>query len=195
MRHASETEVKLQVRDAKRLKRRLRALGFRRVVPRHFERNILFDFEDLRLRKARCLLRLRFAKQKGILTFKTAPRSSPRYKIRGEIETEVRNGRRMKEILGKLGLCEVFRYEKYRTVFAQPNRSKKHASPTLVYDETPIGEYLELEGPERWIDAVARKLGYDRSAYITASYGTLYRRKCAEQGREPGKMTFRGHKG
>ncbi len=103
----------------------------------------------------------------------------------------MKDGKRLRQILESLGLREVFRYEKYRTIFRRRGkRAKGHAS-VLVYDETPIGDYAELEGPERWIDEVARQLGFLRDEYITASYGALYRRKCLEQGRELGNMVFK----
>jgi len=60
----------------------------------------------------------------------------------------------------------------------------------VVFDETPIGNFLELEGPQRWIDEVARQLGYARRDYITDSYAALYRKKCLEEGAKPGNMIF-----
>ncbi len=190
-----ETEIKLQVLDPRSLKRRLRDLGFRTVRARHFERNILFDFRRFRLRKSRRMLRLRFADHQGLLTFKGAPLSGGRYKVRREIETGVGDGGRLEAILQELGLHEVFRYEKYRTVFAQGRRGSKRAgSELLLYDETPIGNYVELEGSKRWIDRIARALGYSREDYIPASYGTLYRLNCLQRGKKPGNMVFAGHR-
>lgn len=194
MKHHHETEIKLQVQNPRALKRRLGELGFRPVQARHFESNHLFDFPDLRLRKARCLLRLRFAGGQGILTFKGAPLSSRSYKVRGEIETGVEDGNRLREILEGLGFHETFRYEKYRTVYARNVKRGRAERSVLVYDETPIGNYVELEGPAGWIDEVARQLGYERGDYITASYAALYFKKCAERGEEPGSMFFRPHK-
>lgn len=191
MRKHHETEIKLEVREPRVLRRRLEQLGFRSVQARHFESNILFDFPDLKLRKARCLVRLRFADRQAILTFKGAPLGGRSYKIRREIEAVVDNGNQLKEILQSLGLRECFRYDKYRTVYQQRNRSKQPGGPVLVCDETPIGTFLELEGPARWIDKVARQLGYRRKEYITASYGTLYREKCLDRGEEPGDMVFK----
>ncbi len=190
MKHRHETEIKLEVQKPRALKRRLAELGFQPVKARHFESNLLFDFPNLRLRKARCLLRLRFADRHGLLTFKGAPLPSREYKIRGEIETGVEDGNRLRQILESLGLQETFRYEKYRTAYATRGRWTNAETPLLVYDETPIGNYLELEGPKRWINAVARRLGYRRQEYITASYATLYRRKCLERGEKPTNMVF-----
>ena len=189
-----EIEVKLEVRNSRRLKQRLGKLGFRRIEARHFERNVLLDFRDLRLRKARCILRLRDANHKGVLTFKAAPQRSSRYKIRGELETEVQDGRRLREILENLGMREVFRYDKYRTVYWPRAKPAKAKTPTLCCDETPIGNFVELEGPKRWIDEVARRLGYRSEDYITASYGALYLQKCLAEGKKPGNMVFPAHK-
>jgi adenylate cyclase class 2 len=190
MQHRHETEIKLVIESPGKIRRRLAELGFQRVQARHFESNYLFDFSDARLRKSRCLLRLRFARDKGVLTFKGAPMQSRDYKIRREIETRVEDGHRLREILLNLGMREVFCYEKYRTIYAPRGKREVSEAPNLVYDETPIGNYLELEGPQRWIDEVARQLGYCRQEYITDSYASLYRKKCLEDGKKPGNMVF-----
>ncbi len=168
-----EIEIKLEVRNPGLAKKRLRALGFRPAQPRHFERNHVFDFPDLRLRKARRLLRLRFADHRAILTFKGTPASSRRYKMRPEIETLVEDGEGLRKILESLGLKEKFCYEKYRTAYTRSG-SGEAFHHELVYDETPIGCYLELEGPRAWIDQIAGKLGYKTDDYMTRSYGTLF---------------------
>lgn len=190
MRHGHETEIKLEVLDSPGLKRRLAGLGFRPVGPRHFESNVLFDFPDSRLRKSRCLLRLRQEGDRCLLTFKGAPLESRRYKVRSEIETDVADGNRLREILEGLGLRETFRYEKYRTGFARQGKSGKRNAGMLVFDETPIGNYVELEGPARWIDQVARALEYSRKDYITASYAALYFERCLARNETPGNMVF-----
>jgi len=191
-----ETEIKLKVPNPRATKRKLASLGFARAGQRHFERNLLFDFPDLRLRKARSVLRLRFESGRSLVTFKGAPLDSPGYKVRREIETEVKDGRRLKEAFEALGFREFFRYEKYRTKYAiQAPRKASHSRSTnpsgeMVYDETPIGNFIELEGPKRWIDALARRLGYGRDEYITDSYVALYLKNCAEQGQKPANMVF-----
>jgi adenylate cyclase, class 2 len=190
MKHRHETEIKLIVPDPKGLRSRLKELGFSVVQARHFESNYLYDYPDQRLRKSRCLLRLRFARDEGLLTYKGAPLNSHSYKIRREIETHVEDGHRVGEILLLLGLREVFSYEKFRTIYAPRGKSEVADAPHAVFDETPIGNFLELEGPQRWIDEVARQLGYSRRDYITESYAALYRKKCQEEGKTPGNMIF-----
>jgi len=182
-----EIEIKLALHDPRATSRRLAELGFRRAQGRSFERNTLFDFPDSRLRIADSLLRLRLEGRRSRLTFK-GPRSNwGRFKERPEIETEVKDGPEAGRILEALGLRDAFRYEKFRTVYRRRG-DPDHAE--VAYDETPIGTYLELEGPRRWIDEVARALGFGRREYITASYGRLYLDWCRAQGREPTNMVF-----
>jgi adenylate cyclase class 2 len=190
MKHRHETEIKLVVKNLKGTRARLAELGFRPVLARHFESNYLYDFPDQRLRKSRCLIRIRYAGDQGLLTFKGAPLRSRDYKIRREIETKVEDGHRLGEILLQLGLREVFCYEKFRTMYAPRGKSDVSDAPHLVFDETPVGNFLELEGPQRWIDEVARQLGFSRRDYITDSYATLYRKKCQAEHKTPGNMIF-----
>ncbi len=164
-----EIEIKLEVSDPRAFKQRLKKLGFRRISPRRFEQNWLFDFRDSSLRHRQCALRLRLAGGQGSITFKGVRSGPARFKVRDEIETKVADARQARKILQSLGLREVFRYKKYRTLYAaQP------PSGILAFDETPVGDFIELEGPGRWIDSTARTLGYWRSDYITASYPALY---------------------
>jgi adenylate cyclase, class 2 len=60
----------------------------------------------------------------------------------------------------------------------------------VLVDETPIGNYLELEGPPRWIDQTARLLGFTHADYITRSYGYLYLAYCRERRIRPKDMLF-----
>ncbi len=185
-----ETEVKLPVHDAEKIRRKLRRLDFRLLKPRHFEANHLYDFPDQRLRLSHSLLRLRFDSGDGLLTYKGAPLDSKNYKVRREVETLVADGQQLKTILESLGFREGFYYEKYRTVYVPREKRRRLGPPSLVFDETPIGDFLELEGPERWIDSTARKLGYTRADYITHSYAALYFQRCLERGEKPGDMRF-----
>ena len=190
MKRRHETEIKLEIQSLREIKHRLVELGFRVTQPRHFESNTLFDFPDLRLWKARRLLRLRRAGKTWLLTFKGAPAKSQRYKVRREIETRLEDGRMAGEILESLGLSPAYRYEKFRTVYSLDRGGATIGKGLLVCDETPIGYYLELEGPRRWIDEVARRLGFGTRDYITASYASLHRQRCLTRGEKPGDMVF-----
>jgi adenylate cyclase class 2 len=168
-----EIEIKLKVSNPRKMKRLIRELGFRLSRPRLREQNVLFDFRDRRLERAGCALRLRVTGGQNLVTFKGTANLSAGYKSRQEIETRVTNTPALRRILKQLQLREAFRYSKYRTTYTPPERP----GASLVYDETPVGNYIELEGPRRWIDRVARQLGYTREDYVAASYVALYRRR------------------
>jgi adenylate cyclase class 2 len=94
-----------------------------------------------------------------------------------------------------LGLREWFRYEKFRTTFSLP-ASRGGANRLLIeLDETPIGTFVELEGPPRAIDKAANELGFTKQDYIVANYLSLYHAACRRRGEEPGDMVFGKRKG
>jgi len=194
MKRHRETEIKLLARDRRRVGKRLAQLGFKVFKVRHLESNCLFDFRDLRLRRSGCLLRLRMAGGENLLTFKGPPLRTRRYASRREIETRVEDGVRLREVLRSLGLKQVFAYEKYRTTYAEGSQSDLPGLPQVAYDETPVGNYLELEGPEKWIDQVATILGYSPKDYVTGTYLALYLERCREEGKKPANMVFERRK-
>lgn len=196
MRHRvpREIEIKLKVDDPRALRKKLKECGFVVVERRHFESNLVFDFRNSRLRRSRSLLRLRKKGSQRILTFKGPPRPSDSYKIRPEIEMEVCDGETLQWILKALGLHPVFRYEKYRTIFAESGRRRTADTPVVAFDETPIGPYIELEGPVGWIDRKAMRLGYRKKDYITVSYAALYRKQRRRYGLRAEDMVFLRHK-
>lgn len=171
-----EIEIKLKVSNTRQVKRVLRALGFRQIAPRRLEHNFLFDFPDRRLTRAGCALRLRTKDRRQLLTFKGAASTAGGYKSREELETGAGSALVLRRILARLGLRESFAYSKYRTAYGRGKLAKPgvKSGNSLVYDETPVGNYIELEGSRRWIDHVAGQLGYRREDYVTAGYAALY---------------------
>lgn len=73
----------------------------------------------------------------------------------------------MAEILASLGFAPSFMYEKFRSEWSD-------ATGHVVLDETPIGNFGEIEGPPEWIDATARALGITEQQYIRDSYAELF---------------------
>jgi adenylate cyclase class 2 len=179
-----ETEVKIPVGNAEEIVDRVRKVGFTIAVPRVFEANTLFDKPDKELGKAGMLLRLREVGGKSVITWKGPGQPGP-HKSRPEIETTVGSAEDLGQILEKLGYRRSFRYEKYRTEFKREGKDG-----VLTVDETPIGNFLELEGPGDWIDRTARELGFGEKQYILESYGRLYLEHCERRGLKPADMTF-----
>ncbi len=180
-----EIEIKLPVRSVTTARRAMRRLGFEPLGRRLLEHNVVFDSPDHALRLSQQLLRLRSKGGRWWLTFKTPPEAGARHKVREETEVEVQDGKKLTGILVRLGYYPAFQYQKYRTEFHQPGRAGK-----LLLDETPIGDFIELEGPPRWIDRTAKGLGYASADYILASYGALYFAWREERGLLAGDMVF-----
>lgn len=181
-----EIETKLRLAGGLRqARKKLQHAGFRVHKRRVLESNILFDNLKRSLRKHGKLLRVRQIGPRGILTVK-GPSEQSRYKKRWEIETQLRDIGAMQAILGHLGYHPVFRYEKFRTEYAARSGPGK-----VLLDETPIGNFLELEGNPGWIDRTARRLGFSAADYISRSYGYLYLAFCRERRIRPKNMTFK----
>lgn len=183
-----EIEVKIRLTNTGAIADLLYSTGFAISVPRQFESNTLYESKDRGLARAGMLLRLRHVGDKAVITWKGPGEAGP-YKSRPELETSVGSVETASQILGHLGYHPSFRYEKYRTEFT----AREHPGAVVTLDETPIGNFLELEGPGGWIDETARSLGFSQQDYILDSYGRLYLADCERRGVEPGHMVFASH--
>jgi adenylate cyclase class 2 len=217
---AHETEIKLHVKDLKAFRVALKRLGARRVSGgsgRVHEWNVLFDTPQEELAKRGELLRIRTetpgrsnskhprAKvERVLLTFKRpvgveqtpedAPSQPPRHKIREEIELPVAEAPALTKIFESLGMRGWFRYEKFRTTFELPASQQWAKGLLIELDETPIGIFIELEGPAKAIDRAAKELGFTERDYLVTNYFSLYREECRRRGEKPGDMVFQKRK-
>jgi adenylate cyclase class 2 len=167
---AIETEIKFCVDDLTGLTQRLEAAGFTLVTPRAFESNVLYDTPGRQMRARTEILRIRNYAGRWTVTHKRLPDAGPgedTHKHRIETETEVSDGDALATVFLSIGLVAAFRYEKWRTEW-------QDGEGHCVVDETPIGNYAELEGSAAWIDRAAARLGIGPSQYITLSYGRLF---------------------
>jgi adenylate cyclase, class 2 len=180
-----ENEIKLPLESAANGRALLRRLGFNVLAPKIFEQNLVLDDSDRSLRSRGLLLRVRAAGKSITCTFKGAAIPGP-HKNRIENEFTASDLNACLALFGGLGFHEVFRYEKYRTEF-----QRDHEKGIATIDETPIGVYMELEGPPRWVDRTAKALGFTSDQYILASYGQLYLDWCQTGRRKPKDMRFR----
>jgi adenylate cyclase, class 2 len=190
-----EIEVKLRVAEVTSVLGNLRRLGASERG-RVLERNTLYDTPDSALRMTRCVLRVRqevgapswtvrAGRSRAVVTFKSPVPTIAlsRYKEKLERETAILHPERWVRMLRSLGFRPGFRYEKYRTSFQLMGLD-------VSLDETPVGTFLELEGPRRAIDRVARELGYLRRDYARGTYWDLYAADCRRRGRLPRNMVF-----
>jgi adenylate cyclase, class 2 len=176
---SAEIELKFPIADVLDLQSRLPSLGFHLVTPRTFEHNALYDTPNRDLRARRQILRLRQYGPLCTITHKRQPDEqvpvdTTRYKIRVETETIVAEREAMAEIFLQLGYTPAFIYEKYRTEWSHSTGLTSEVNAHLLIDETPIGNYAELEGPTAWIDETLAALNIDPATCLTDSYGKLF---------------------
>ncbi|MYD70059.1 MAG: class IV adenylate cyclase [Acidobacteria bacterium] len=194
-----EREVKLAFASADAARAAVAGLG---AVPRRARRlqdDRLLDTADGRLRTARSTLRVRIesaaaaaedgggetggrAAATAAVTFKGPPQPDV-MKVREERETAVADGEEMLAVLEAAGFEVIWRYQKYRQEF-------DCGSAVVAIDETPAGVYVELEGDEASVTALALALGRDTEDYINASYRGLWEDYCGARGRPVDDMVF-----
>ena len=186
-----EIEIKLRLSSADDGHRRLVQAGFILQEPRALESNTLYDDAGQGLRRRGELVRIRRFAGRVVLTYKGRGGEQPgkvagsRHKHRPELETAVADEAPLAAVLTAAGLIPVRRYEKYRSVYGRAG------DPGLaLLDETPLGEYLELEGTPEWIDRVAAELGFGVADYITRSYLSLHQEEMSKRGCGAADMTF-----
>jgi adenylate cyclase class 2 len=157
----------------------------------HEEVNDLYDFlpspaEDASrsLAASGRTVRLRTAAGRSIVTYKGKARFQNGVKIREEREVEVSDGGEAHGILEGLGLTRRFRYEKRREEWSLEGCA-------VALDQTPIGDFVEVEGDPAAIRKVFVRLGLDFGEAIPYSYAELYQRRRKEESSLPPDMVWR----
>jgi len=220
---ARETEIKLRVENIAEFRKKLQRIGARTVARgsgRVQEWNTLYDTAAADLRGRDELLRIRVEtaaerssskgrKKRVVLTFKgpvkrasvdvknESTRNDPygqNHKVREEIELEVGGAKELGTIFARMGMRESFHYEKYRTTFRMPESDRWAKGLLIELDETPIGTFVELEGPAAAIDRAARLLGFSKDEYVLTNYLRLHAEECIRRGERVGDMVFRTRK-
>jgi adenylate cyclase, class 2 len=180
---STETEIKIKIEDPAGFCRRLEALNPEILSARHFEDNHLFDFPNQSISAGQCLLRVRLAEGECFLTYKGRPKKEGIFKTREELETRVEDAAIILQVLERIGMLVCFRYQKYRREFALDGVH-------VAVDETPIGDYAEMEGSEEGIRLLARRTGIAESQFMRLSYHALYLEHCKKKGLTPQYMVF-----
>lgn len=174
-----EIEVKLACDDLDRL----RKAGFQLSLekPRHFEDNWLLDLPDKRLFKQGAALRIRSVDGKGTVTYKgvVSQTHESRLKVREEIETAVDDPDRLLDLFERLGYRRSFRYQKYRTGYSVDLDGGKLK---VMLDETPMGNFIEIEGDESSVLKALDAAGFSTNDIIRDSYPELQASRCRSRG-------------
>src|SRR3989338_4036360 len=157
-----ESEVKIKIDNLDAIKAKILEIRAEPYKKKVLETDEYFDNKK-KLRKSGEILRLR---NNSILTYKGPAQKKQKIKVAEEIEVMVDNGAYTKEIFMKLGYLPTLKKEKYRESYIL------HLTKICI-DETPMGNYLEIEGSKEGVFDVAKRLGFTDKVFITKSYNAL----------------------
>lgn len=174
-----EREIKLAFGSVEEARRAIVAAGAEPFAPRRLQDDRLYDTHDNRLYAERSALRLRREGGCALITFK-GPVQPGAMKTREEIETEVGDFDAAAALLARLGFTAWWRYQKYREEF-------RLGTVIAAIDETPAGVFVELEGDESGIMALAAALQRTPVDFIVDSYRGIW---VKARGADPGDMLF-----
>jgi len=178
----TEVEVKFHVQQLTDLARRLEDLGAVLDSTRLLEHNLRFDTPDRRLERDHRALRLRHDSS-TTLTFKGPSSIEDGIRVRTEIETRVEDFSRTRMLLEALGYVVTFEYEKFRTTYTA-------AQTSIMLDELPYGDFIEIEGDPDAIKVMAGHLGLRWEAALQDSYLGLFEKLRARHNLPFAALTF-----
>jgi len=178
-----EQEMKIPVATLSAVRERLGHSGGRRLNPSTLEENWVLDDPGRTLSGSGRLLRVRRAGEQAWLTLKEPGSFSGGVKSRVEIQTSIGNAETVLAVLGGLGFRPVRCYQKRREEWS--------FGPVVVaLDETPMGEFVELEGPAELLARAATDLGLDPRKAVLGTYLDLWVAYRALHPEAPVNMTF-----
>jgi adenylate cyclase class 2 len=179
-------EVKFNLSGRQKMEERLAGKAALRA-PRVHEVNLRLDTPDHALLYTGRLLRLR-QDTRSRLTYKGPGSEQGGARLRQELEFTVSDFDTTLHLFEALGYTIVLMYEKYRTTY-------ELGEVEVVVDETPIGDFLEIEGPDgKSIRQAANELGLDWEKRILDSYTMLFEHTRASLGFKFRDMSFENFK-
>lgn len=180
-----EHEMKFRVTDLDAVRSRLAALGARPLSPMQFEDNWVVDDASGELARAGQILRVRSYGARARITFKGPAIIAEGVKSRPEHEVEIDDPQRALALLAGLGFFPVRRYQKRRELW-------RSGVIEVALDVTPMGEFIELEGPRSELARLAVDLGFDPAVALAGTYLGLWAEFRSAHPEAPEDMTFGG---
>ncbi|MBL8062379.1 MAG: class IV adenylate cyclase [Anaerolineales bacterium] len=180
-----ETEIKLCVRDLKRVQLRLHELKAQLFQTRVHEINLRYDNPTGDLRREFKVLRLR-KDTEAKFTFK-GPSEEREDGIlsRREVEFTVSDFESAKQFLELLGYVPVVFYEKFRETY---ELNGVH----IMLDELPYGTFVEIEGEDvSALQSTATELGLNWNVAVNAGYHALFERVAGKFKLELSQLSFK----
>jgi len=162
-----ETELKIPVSDLDSVREALVRGCAIQTHPFVREVNVLLDTDDRRFKESGSILRLRKYGEHHVLTFKGPVRYHGAIKERPEYEVGCEDVGPMLELFEHLGFSTIARYEKDRESWLLDGVA-------IVLDHTPMGNFVELEGPPDVLEATALLIDLDPGTAVRGSYLSLW---------------------
>lgn len=161
-----EKKYRLTKQQQMAVRQRLSEIGAR-YRGEEFEENTLYNSETIEMNHS--VLRLRRAGKNATLTYKERFPSASSIKHQREDETLVADPEAMDAILDGLGFAPMLVYEKRRQTWLL-------GKAEIVLDELPFGLFMEIEGEEKEIRDVEKKLAIKRLRAERQTYPDLVRK-------------------
>ncbi|NQS88184.1 class IV adenylate cyclase [Patescibacteria group bacterium] len=168
---AIEVEIKIKLKNPTRVRQKLLSIGAK-DLGEQLELDIFYDTGRDGFRKADQVRRLRQQGKISILTYKGPKELVSGMQKRLEIETQVGDFEKMRQILLALGHKEGVKAEKKRQTF-------EYEGLKILIDKVAfIGWWIELEGTRSKILEVVEKLDLDPDKAEKRHYGEIYADFC-----------------
>lgn len=178
-----EIEVKLYVRDLKKIELRLHDLKAQLIQPRIHEINFRYDLPNGSLRAKGQVLRLR-QDTNAILTYKGPSDIIDGVFSRTELETTIGDLETAQHVLKALGYIQILIYEKYRAIYELNNCH-------IMLDELPYGDFVEIESLDAsTIRKMTLIMGLNFEAAVGAGYSRIFENYNSKYGFPPSDLTF-----
>ncbi len=178
-----EIEVKLYVRDLKKIELRLQDLEAQLIQPRIQEINYRYDLPDGSMRGKGQVVRLRYD-TKAIMTYKGPSDIIDGVFSRTELETTIGDLETARRIFKALGYVQILTYEKFRAVY---ELNGCH----IMLDELPYGDFVEIESSNAsTIRKMTLILGLKFEAAVDAGYSRIFENYNSKYGFPSTDLTF-----
>lgn len=171
-----EIEVKFRISDIVKIRKALRKIGAK-GIDKVLQEDFSFDDDGETLARSGKLLRLRKAGDRVYLTFKSLRRRG-KFKEAEEIEIQVSDFEKAKELLGRLGFRPKRKLRKQRETWS-------FGSSEILVDQSALGSFLEIEGSKKGIEEIVRLLSLDEQERSTKTYEEIYQEFCEKRGIKP----------
>ncbi len=174
-----EIEIKFKIQNPQQIREKISKEG--KLVGKAFEKTIRFDTQTKSLESSGKFLRVRSGFSNTI-TFKRKVENKE-FREREELELEISDLEKMRQIIKNLGFDKELIMEKYREKW-------KFKDVEIVIDTLPMGTYIEIEGNEQSIKETAKTIGLNLENKILETYWEIWKDFAKENKIQSENITF-----